>query len=259
MSIVSTISCGRTHIANGTNYLGSINSYQHWLTKLVARILGLAICVSFNGKERLVNKKSYSKFLNSFGNADIDLQNYQTFDKIPHDSTEIPSRNIREYLSSQKRRKLFKKLAKAIFEGNQEQAVKTIYKGADLCGSYHQIGGRALSFAQDFSQELNPDRVYTFQVLTGTPLIHAQVKSLNNVVEALIHAGAFKGERGVAYQWKRQIIGIDRHSSWDIFPALGIFPGLFLGLVFGRREKAKPIFVIKTKNREEILLSDSSD
>jgi hypothetical protein len=61
---ISTSQCqGRLQISADAINLGSVQSYNNWFTRLVARLFALSIEVDFDGKTHSVNRKSYAKLL----------------------------------------------------------------------------------------------------------------------------------------------------------------------------------------------------
>lgn len=251
MSLVSTVSGGRAHIASGSHYVGSVNSYNHWFTKLVAKILGLSMKVGINGKERQVNIKSYQKLLVKSGHAESEkASDHQYFS-----ANLLSGESIRKHISRSKRYALSNKLAEAIFNKDEERAIKLINKGAKLNHQYSQIGNHAYTFLplQNF---FNPDRSHKITVTTGTHWIHANQKGLGRVKQALVRAGADTMGQGKKYQYVQRIEAIRRRTKLGISPAIGIgFSGPFCGLALGLKKTAEPVISRSKENIEYLRYS----
>lgn len=253
MSIVSTVNGGRTHIALGNRYGGNVNSYHHWLTKFVAKILGLSISVTVNGKQRELNKNSYKKFLGRMGYENVDVSDHKNFDKSIDWQHPLPDfGEIRDAISKKKQGRLLKKLAQAILKNDEAGALRAIYQGADLEHHYHQLGDDRLHFGL-FERDLDKYTNHKFQVTTGTPWIHACHLKREAVKKALKEAGASVKEIGETFLYKRNITSIRRR--WDLGFSFSIGIG-FLGLIFGPvlclKKKSEIIHMRKRKNIERL-------
>lgn len=249
MSIISTVSGGRTHIAMGTRYGGSVNSYNHWFTRFVARVLRLSMTVTIDGKQRELNKKSYKKLLGSMGYQDVSLKDHKTLGSSVNSGHQLPDTGqIRDAISPRKKTRLCHKLAEAILQGNENEAVKAIYQGADLERSYDQIGDDRVHFGR-FEKDLDKYCNHRFQVTTGTPWIHASRLQREAVRNALTDAGAQLNAIGSTYVYKRNITSIRR--KWDFGVSFSMGIGLFgcmIGPFIGIRKRSEVLHVRKRKD-----------
>jgi hypothetical protein len=253
MSLVSTVSGFRAHIAVGSQYIGSVNSYNNWFTKLFSRLFGLSMRVSIEGKERQLNVKSYRKLLVSLGHEKAMPSEFQSLREAVVADSLPDGRTIRENISVNKRTRLYEKLADAIFRGKEERAVKLIYQGADLERSYYQIGNHAISLDKEDDSWIDPDVAYKIKVVSGTPWIHAGQKKLDRVKKALVDAGAKTDVVGKGYTYKRVIHAINRSKSIGILPVVGIgLSGPFCGLGVGLKREATAVASVQRKDSQNI-------
>ncbi len=253
MTCVSVVSGGRTHFARGENYVGSVNSYNNWLTKLVTKILRLSMTVTICGEKHRVNKKSYKKLLVAVGTEEsVKVGNYKTILQLGYSSHQG---NIRDHISQKKQAILSVKLASAIMKKDEDEAIKLIYQGADLERKYHQIGEAGISFSK-LQKVFNPDMSFKVEVVTGTPWIHANHQGLARVKGALMAAGADQTKRGERYDYKQKIRAIRRSRTLGITPAFGIgFTGPFCGMAIGVQNTATPIHTRERKNINHLRYS----
>jgi hypothetical protein len=137
-NIYTTVSEGRTHIALGPQYLGSVNSYNNPLTQCAARILGWSLEVDFDGKLRSLDKNSYTTLVKNLTKiSEIDnISNYTLFrtNVLDCPTFQLPKNNIRmrDVILQEDSQNLFIKLTLAIFERNTQRALFLIGKGAAL-------------------------------------------------------------------------------------------------------------------------------
>ncbi len=133
--IITTRSQGRTHIADELDYLGSVNSYNHLITRLFAKIFRKSIVVDFSGKKRSLNKKSYYKHLKTLGIASLDISHSTNYSAITQNldlSATTKGKKMRDHIAPKDREKQSLKLARAIYKTKDEnKACRAVYKGAD--------------------------------------------------------------------------------------------------------------------------------
>lgn len=252
MNLVSTVSGGRTHIADGAHYLGSVNSYNNWLTRIVTKIFRLSMTVTINGKERQVNKKSYQKLLAKAGHDEsVEVSDHKELTVRSSVSGEC----MRKHISKSKRYILSMKLVAAILNKEEDRAVRLINKGAKLNHVYSKIGNHGWIFGP-LKERLNPDMSYEVEVTTGTHWIHANQYGLNSVKSALKEAGADTTRTGEKYTYVQRIEAIRRSRRVGVTPAIGIgFSGPFCGVGIGLMERAEPVVSKKIKDKEDLSYS----
>ena len=229
-TVYTTIDRGSTHIALGKNYLGSVNSYNNWVTRLFAWILNRSMTVDFEGKARSVNKKSYLELAKGLLNKpELTIQEiaqHKVF-KTFSDGITLPSdpKMMRKAISVEKSHKLFRKLAIAISKTETDKALKQIGKGAALDTKYYVRTGHGLSFDSDTSG-LGSDWIGTLPVFEGTPILVAANEGKTSVVNRLREFGADINVTAHHYTFTREIVGLHvrKSSQADIIAVRG--PGV---------------------------------
>jgi len=218
--IYTTVSNHRTHVAVGKDYVGSVNSYQCCLTKLVARLFRRSIRVNFDGKERSINRGEYLSLLHNLGHTEISKRN---IDQCRNFRSMIEgvklSQGIRmtQAIAESDRRGLFYKLAEAISRGEIVKAQEMIGKGAALDMQYCDRGRFGVSFGS-CKQGLSSEKAYDFKVFEGAPILQAARKGYTSIVQQLLEFGAMANTVGRGYTFHRVITGVYRYNELDYRP-----------------------------------------
>ena len=201
-TVYSTVSERKTHIAIDTHYVGAVSSYNNFLTRFVANLLGLSIKVRFDDAVRSVNKKDYTRLLSELGKTDVTVQNVASHIhfRLAVNNCSLPSKGtMREAIHPKDSQALLKKLAEAVFEGNTPKALSMIGKGAAINRLYWQ-SHTGVSLEKD-------TRLYHTQasasVCYASVLIHAQNRGNTQVVERLLAFGANQETKAVEYTMGR--------------------------------------------------------
>jgi hypothetical protein len=212
-TIYTTISDGRVHIAADAKYLGSVNSYNNFVTQFFAWIFNYSICVNFDGKLRSLNKKSYSKLIETLtlNNKVNDVKELTLFRPVAEKAI-LPgcTWKMRDFINRKDRQALFQKLCAAIAKNNSEKAILMIGKGAEVDSDYYDRESLTPSFQSD-TDGLKKDFGYYFSVFKAPPLMQAALKgNMKRVCDFLKEAGANLNIQGVGYVFQRMIMSIDK-------------------------------------------------
>jgi hypothetical protein len=222
--IYTTVSKGQIHIAADTQYVGSVDSYNNFLTQFFNWATGRSMTVQFDGKTYSVNKESYTRLIQGLmKTADItDVAKYSLFRPVA-ESVQLSNNNLkmRDVIAIEDRRALFRQLAYAIANNNTTAALAAIGEGAELDTSYYDREGMCPSFYNE-TAGLNSQSAYAFTVFHATPLLQAALKGNKIVCDFLQKAGANASITGKKYQFKREILGVDRSLEW--VPAVRMVP-----------------------------------
>lgn len=210
-NIYTTISDGQTHIAADTKYVGSVSSYNNAVTQLFASLFGLSVNVNFDGKVRSLNKESYKNLLRSLTHDTIATVGRYTLFRSVAENVALPVHNLkmRDVVSANDREILFQKLSQAISRGDTQRALLLIGKGANLDKEYFDRSPKSPSFYSD-SDGLSSESRYQFTVFKAPPIVQAARKANRAVVDFLKEAGANTDRVGKKYDFKREIISVDR-------------------------------------------------
>ncbi len=212
-AIYTTVSNGQVHIAADKQYIGSVDSYNNWLTQFFAWLMGKSISVNFDGKLRCLNKESYSILLTSLTNKVEDVGHHRMFRRMIVE-TALPQNNLRmrDVIASDDSQRLFRKLAQAISRGDTVKAKRMIGKGAELDKMYYEREGLGISFYEDTSGLFSTSR-YEFKVFKGTPILQAARKGNKVVCEILRQFQANLDCLGDEYWFKREIVSVERRQE----------------------------------------------
>lgn len=293
--IQSTVSGYRTHIVvqlegkGRYHYLGKVNSYNNFATKGFSKLFCLSKDVLIGGKVRTVHKSSYAKLLKKIGMEEISedkssVTNSKDFSKSNQEKAAIKvlvnkytdfsdalkeaepdklatDKSVTPWLTKSKRENLFAKLTEAISGKNADgdRAVKLIAKGAPLDRVYYNRGER-YGIAYKMSKNI-PDKSESFLVIEGAPLIHAQEKKMERVVQVLKEAGAQQTKegqklKGSRFTLKREILEVSQKTVWGfILPKLAcsLFPPK-LTPKFGYGAKKECFVNIKETREDEQII-----
>ncbi len=234
--IYTTVSWQRLYIAKDFHYVGNVNSYNNCITQFFAWLFGLSMTVDFGGEEYSVDKRSYIRLINSIGtSATIEnVVQYKIFQPNLVGPSQESLSKMRDLIDPQDSRALFRKLAKAIEDGNSTEATAMIYRGAQLDTSYYVREGNLLSFGS-VTEDLKQEQAYSFNVLYGPPIVQAANKANDLVVGALRKAGV-NSCTGKKYIFRRQILGVRRRH--EIQPVWSqVAPGRY-GYTLGLSERS---------------------
>jgi len=222
--IYTTVSRGQIHIAADTKYIGSVDSYNNFVTQFFNWATGRSMTVNFDGKTYSVNKESYTRLVQGLMKTAVitDIAQYSRFRPVA-EKGELPNNNLkmRDVIDYRERKELFQQLANAIAKNNTTAATMAIGEGAELDTSYYDREGMHPSFFND-TIDLNSQAAYAFTVFHATPLLQAARKGNKVICDFLQKAGANDTITGKQYQFKREILGVDRRLEWA--PAVRMVP-----------------------------------
>ena len=185
--ITAVLDKGKLQVGFGYRYLSTIDSYNHCFTRFFALIRGRAIQVHFGNKVYTVDKKSYKQALYKLTGS----ENIFSFDflSVIKNCENLPtSLPMQEILSLTARRKLNRKLQRAIKTNSVEKIKNLLLAGADLEQEY--AIGRYSSFCSRFWPNFDPS-IQVYYQFKATPLLHAAYqKNSPEVIDLLLQAGA---------------------------------------------------------------------
>src|SRR4051812_32931951 len=214
--IYTTVSKGQIHIAADTKYIGNVDSYNNFMTQFFNWATGRSMTVNFDGKTYSVNKESYTRLVQGLMQTAVinDIAQYSLFRPVAEKSS-LPTNNLkmRDVIAIEDRQALFRQLATAIAAGDTTTALTAIGEGAELDTPYYDREGMQPSF-YDETADLSPHSPYSFTVLHAAPILQAAKKGNTAVVQFLKEAGANSSTQGKRYQFKREIIGVDKRLEW---------------------------------------------
>lgn len=235
-----TLSDSETFVGVDTKCVGKVDTYNTFFSKMISKLFGWSMKVRFDEEICYVEKKSYLELVNNLGFKNITLKNikkYRNFSSIARaiDLTKH-DKLMRNEIDSETKDKLLGKLAKAISQGNQKEAIKMIGKGAPLDREFYERTAvdiinvnfnnnpmLLLHPKQDFDKEkfgislkedsssLDTEENLTLLVHSGTPILLADRHNLQDVVKELIRFGAqTEGIVGKEYLYKREIAALTK-------------------------------------------------
>ncbi len=211
--IFSTVSQKRTHIAQDTHYLGSVNSYNNFLTKFVAKLFRKGIDIDFSGKKRTLNRKSYQKHLQQLGITDKRVQECLSYTSLitPLPPCQLPRLGyLRDHIHHKKRNKQFNKLIHALAGKDEQKAKKAICKGAEVNQYFYLEGNRAST--EHPRHRLNRSEG-SISFIEATPLIAAVQNNTSSVADLLAQAGANLHAVGNKTEIHRHLQSIEQDTS----------------------------------------------
>ena len=178
--LYATVDGGRLHVGLDEHYVGSIDSYNNFITKFVANLLGWSTQITVDGKTRHVDKADYTKSANNntahttatkdalAGFADLHLLEVKV--------KEGPER-MRDYLSTGKSRRLFEKMVVAMCVNKDfEAAKKYASKGANLDDYFWIREGYPIALTT-LKADLADDKAIDFRAGYYTPILYAAEKN----------------------------------------------------------------------------------
>lgn len=216
--INTTVSNNRVHIAADSHYIGSVNSYNNFFTKLFSRIFQRSMSVDFEGKIININKNSYLKFIRRVLSNNIKLKNFnecRVFRNIT-EMKEFKKQNVlmRSAISKKTADSLFRKLAQAIAKEDTAQALTMIESGAVLDTPYFFNKSNAkVTFNSDTDNLYPENKRYKFTIFKGTPLLMAAMMSNHTIVKKLKEFGANTTLQGQQYIFKRTILSVSNEHK----------------------------------------------
>lgn len=175
--VYTTVDAGKLHIAIDENYAGSIDSYNNFLTKFFAKLLGWSTEVVINNKTRQLSKSDYLRWLNSntaYGDVSNEsLATFADFHKLEVKAANGSLGRMRDHLSQSKSQRLFEKMVLALAVNKDvEAAKKYAAKGANLDGYFWVRDGQPISFTT-VDADLADDKAVEFRAGRLTPLLFA--------------------------------------------------------------------------------------
>lgn len=174
--MVSTVDHSRLYVADTDgHYMGNINSYNNWFTRLFAFIGQKSMKVDFNGKTRTVNKISYEKFLrvNGIETNQNHINEFAAFQMVlMRRRPNQPRSFMRDHLSTSKTQKLLKKLVFAMVGNNEGKVQQLALKGANINGEFWDRGRYGFTTSANVFHDL-PQQVLDFRATKYTPILYA--------------------------------------------------------------------------------------
>lgn len=260
-TLYTTVSEKRTHVAADMHYLGSVNSYNNCFTRIFAAIFRCSIKVNFEGKTRVVNKKSYNKLISSLLGQEVkekEIKNHIIFKNVA-EKVDLSNKNrtMREAISEKNRKSLFKKLAKAISQNNTDKALEMIGKGAALDFSYFDRDFIGPSFILD-NENLSSEKNYKFTVFKGPPILIASYKNNQSIVKKLYDFGANTSLTAEKYSFERKIVGVDRRVEFVTKPKVIVSPKGRVHHGFTQKLEER-VSVLTKDNRTDIVKYSLND
>lgn len=210
--LFATVDAGRLHVGLGENYVGSIDSYNNFVTKFVANLFGWSTKITIDGKTRHVNKTDYFKWLNdNTANAPLTksgLGDYTDLHLLEIKILEGQGR-MRDHLSAHKTRRLFEKMVLALV-GNKdfESAKRYAGKGANVDDYFWVREGQPISLST-LTAELADDKAYDFRAGHYTPLLYAAEKNDKVFCEFLRKLQANPFAQGEYVQFTKRIMEVN--------------------------------------------------
>jgi hypothetical protein len=211
--IYTTVSDGKVHIAADANYIGSVNSYNNFITQFFARLFCYSMRVNFDGKTHSVDKKSYTTLVQTLtSNEKIDkIEKFTIFRSVAQKAI-LPgcTLRMRDFINYNDSVALYKKLCIAIAENNSQRAMLMIGKGAQLDLDYYDRSTLYPSFTSD-TVGLYKNYAYEFTVFKAPPIMQVAKKgNMQRVYDFLKEAGASLNVNGVSYTFNRTITSVEK-------------------------------------------------
>lgn len=214
--LFATVDGGRLHVGLGENYVGSIDSYNNFVTKFVANIFGWSTKVTIDGKTRHVNKTDYVNWLNNnTANAPVTksaLGAYTDLHLLEIKTIEGQGR-MRDHLSADKSRRLFEKMVVALVANKDfEAAKKYAGKGANVDDYFWVREGQPISLST-LTADLADDKAYDFRAGHYTPLLYAAEKNNKLFCDFLRKLQANPFAQGEYVQFTKRIMEVNPVTS----------------------------------------------
>ncbi len=204
--LYSTVDGGRVHVGLEENYAGSIDSYNNFLTRCVAKLFGWSTQVTIDGKCRHVNKSDYIRWLNNnTAHKDVTAENVAGFLDVAllEIKAESTQGAMRDHVSAERARLLFEKMVKALVVNNDFVAAKKYAgKGANLDDSFWIREGYPLSLT-GLKADLPEDKALEFRAGRYTPLLYAAEKGNKAFCDFLVKLKANTFAHGEYLQFTR--------------------------------------------------------
>lgn len=210
--LFATVDGGRLHVGVGENYVGSIDSYNNFVTKFVANLFGWSTKVTLNGKTRHVNKTDYVKWLNNnTANAPVTKSGLGAFTDmhlLEIKAIEGQGR-MRDHISADKSRRLFEKMVQALVVNKDfNSAAKYAGKGANLDDYFWVREGQPISVST-LTADLADDKAYDFRAGHYTPLLYAAEKNNKVFCDFLRKLQANPFAQGEYVQFTKRIMEVN--------------------------------------------------
>lgn len=209
----STLSNSRTHVAYGANYLGSVNSYNNCLTRLLSKIFNKSIQVEIGGEKRCFNKKSFRKLLKDMG-LSTGLQNKRNVKwvKAPQKFSNKGDR-MKDHLNPLKVTSLTVKLVQALAKNDNVNALKYAGQGADVRRPFWDRG-KALGISWSGSKEGFPIQSFQTTVFSHNAVTYSSIHAAKATTQFLYElAGSPKSLKSHKIAFTRTIE--DRRTAGD--------------------------------------------
>lgn len=212
MELYTTQSRGRLHIAADQYYVGSINRYGNWFTRLFTTMFGVSMKLDVHGKTYRVNKKSYRNFLSHSGNA---VQNkISTYRNLEAVLVNIPQNQNPMRFHIHQKEHFYRKLVSALINGDEAMAKKMIAKGAELNQSFWvRTKGHPISF-NSHKGGLAVQSM-KLEATSYTPLLYAAEKGHAKVINFLADLG-IEDAKGERIQFERKIDRVKREDRLEM-------------------------------------------
>ena len=222
----TTVDEGRLHVASGTQYQGSIDSYNNFVTRL-SRFLGYSSYVTIDGQAHCVNNKSYVEFLHTLGaqNASLDnLSEYRNLDTA--NVTLLKNRGpMRTHLTASKTNELGQDLIAAIRHLDVGKSQKLLSQGANPNRAFwiRDYDGN-ISFDAQFNNDLPQRKINSFRATRFNPVLLAASRCQDIIVEDLKRYGADVNFIGKRFNFSRDIVDVSTNYSLQSAMHLEVVP-----------------------------------
>lgn len=209
----NTVDKHRLHVADeASNYGGSINSYNNFISSFFARTFKKSLNVIFNGNICILNKKSYKKFLrnNGINASDKNIFKFTDFNKAMtghHENWQFNG-HMRDHLSLAKSHKMFVKLVYTIKNQNITKAKQLIGQGANIEKDFWEREDYGISF-NEINYKL-PEGTLTFIATQYNPILYAAKNNFADLVRFLIKVGSSQAYQGKTVSFTRSISHIEK-------------------------------------------------
>lgn len=216
-----TVDGGRLHVSYEGLSLGSIDSYNNFLTRGVASMYNWSVTRVINGKSRDLDRADFAKWISKHtiekGVTEQNVDQFKNFHaiKIKPDRAAPTAQSC---LSPSKIEKLTQKLIKSLYEGKFEKAEKCVLQGAKLDRVFWTRGKLGLCFADPMKGFAN--EAIDVEIRTYTPLLLAGEKKAWRLCEYMKKLGAETQAVGEVKRFTRTIVKHNEHRNLELMPVV---------------------------------------
>lgn len=226
MDFSTTLDEGRLHVASGTQYQGSIDTYNNFVTRL-SRFFGYSTYVTIDGQAHCVNNNSYIDFLRKLGVDNISLANLSEYRNLDTANVTLLTNRLpmRHFLTLSKTNELAEKLISAIGCSDSAKASKLLSQGANPNRTFWIRGYDGdISFNAQFNSNLPHRKINPFTATRFNPVLFAASKCHDAIVEDLKKYGADVNFTGRRFKFSRDIVDVSTHYSLQTAMHLDVVP-----------------------------------